>query len=178
MPHYYILEYHDPYVRSEGAQRYDRALARPYYRFYENVAKGRMEALRVLPRPGVLAWYYNGAFAWSENDPAINRQGRGFLLPVDAWPNELELPGLRPGAYRLIYSTEDEFGAEFETSKNLVVVGSRRTPLAPFLADSMGKVSSISTSSGARPWASVIIVTVGRLRLGKTSIGNRASRVQ
>jgi hypothetical protein len=34
---------------------------------------------------------------------------------------ELELPGLAPGAYRLVYSTEDEFGAEFETSKNLVV---------------------------------------------------------
>jgi hypothetical protein len=43
---------------------------------------------------------------------------------------DIELPGLAPGAYRLVYSTEDEFGAEFETSKNLVVVGSRRTPLA------------------------------------------------
>jgi hypothetical protein len=43
---------------------------------------------------------------------------------------ELELPGLAAGAYRLIYTTEDEFGAEFETGKNLVVAGSRRTPLA------------------------------------------------
>jgi hypothetical protein len=33
---------------------------------------------------------------------------------------ELELPGLAAGAYRLICTTEDEFGAEFETSKNLV----------------------------------------------------------
>jgi len=43
---------------------------------------------------------------------------------------EIALPGLAAGAYRLIYTTEDEFGAEFSTSKNLVVVGSRRTPLA------------------------------------------------
>jgi uncharacterized protein YfaS (alpha-2-macroglobulin family) len=43
---------------------------------------------------------------------------------------ELELPGLAAGAYRLIYTTEDEFGAEFETGKNLVVASSRRTPLA------------------------------------------------
>jgi hypothetical protein len=43
---------------------------------------------------------------------------------------EIALPGLAAGAYRLIYTTEDEFGAEFKTSKNLVVVGSRRTPLA------------------------------------------------
>jgi hypothetical protein len=48
----------------------------------------------------------------------------------------------------------------------------RRTSLAPFMADSMGKVTSVSTSSGARPCASVMMVTVGRLRLGKTSIGN------
>jgi uncharacterized protein YfaS (alpha-2-macroglobulin family) len=43
---------------------------------------------------------------------------------------EIELPGLGAGAYRLVYTTEDDFGAAFETSKNLVVVGSRRTPLA------------------------------------------------
>jgi len=43
---------------------------------------------------------------------------------------ELGLPGLAAGAYRLTYTTEDEFGAEYTTSKNLVVVGSRRTPLA------------------------------------------------
>ena len=43
---------------------------------------------------------------------------------------EFELLGLAAGAYRLTYTTDDEFGAEFETSSNFVVVGSRRTPLA------------------------------------------------
>lgn len=35
----------------------------------------------------------------------------------------------------------------------------------------MGRVTSTSTSSGARPDASVMIVTVGRFRSGKTSTG-------
>ena len=51
----------------------------------------------------------------------------------------------------------------------------RRTFVAPFMADSMGIVTSVSTSSGARPWASVMMVTVGRLRSGKTSIGSCAA---
>jgi len=54
----------------------------------------------------------------------------GKLAHGDDGAAELELPGLSAGAYRLVYSTEDDFGAEFTTSKNLVMVGSRRTPLA------------------------------------------------
>jgi hypothetical protein len=41
----------------------------------------------------VLAWYYDGAFAWSENDPASNGPGKGYLLAVDSNPNELPFPG-------------------------------------------------------------------------------------
>ena len=44
-----------------------------------------------------------------------------------------------------------------------------RTPVAPFTAVSIGNETSCSTSSGASPGASVIIVTVGALRSGKTS---------
>ena len=51
----------------------------------------------------------------------------------------------------------------------------RRTSLAPFIADSMGKVTSVSTSSGASPCASVMIVTVGRFKFGKTSMGSCAA---
>src|SRR5688572_748876 len=47
----------------------------------------------------------------------------------------------------------------------------RRTPVAPFTAVSMGKVTSVSTSSGASPCASVRTVTVGAVRSGKTSTG-------
>ncbi len=46
-----------------------------------------------------------------------------------------------------------------------------RTPVAPFTAVSTGKVTSLSTSSGAIPWASVITVTVGAVRSGKISTG-------
>ncbi len=40
------------------------------------------------------------------------------LYPVDA------------GAYRVVYTTRDESGAEFTTSEQVVVAGARRTPLA------------------------------------------------
>ena len=45
----------------------------------------------------------------------------------------------------------------------------RRTPVLPFTAVSMGKVTSCSTSSAAIPPASVMMTTVGALRSGKTS---------
>ena len=44
-----------------------------------------------------------------------------------------------------------------------------RTLVAPLTAVSMGKVTSLSTSSGAIPSASVITTTVGALRSGNTS---------
>ncbi|MPN44188.1 hypothetical protein SDC9_191749 [bioreactor metagenome] len=43
------------------------------------------------------------------------------------------------------------------------------TPIEPFTAVSMGKVTSCSTSSAAIPLASVIITTVGAFKSGKTS---------
>ena len=49
----------------------------------------------------------------------------------------------------------------------------RVTPGMPFMAVSIGKLTSSSTSSGARPSASVIKVTVGRLRSGNTSTDRR-----
>jgi len=53
----------------------------------------------------------------------------GTLTHTDDGVAEIDLPGLAPGAYRLIYTTEDDFGAEYETMEQLVVVGHRRTPL-------------------------------------------------
>ena len=47
----------------------------------------------------------------------------------------------------------------------------RRTPEAPLIALSSGNVTSDSISSGAMPWPSVRMVTVGAVRSGKTSIG-------
>jgi hypothetical protein len=49
------------------------------------------------------------------------------------------------------------------------------TPGRPLIAVSSGKLISCSTSSGAMPPASVITVTVGLLRSGKTSTGRRVA---
>src|SRR4029453_9618900 len=49
----------------------------------------------------------------------------------------------------------------------------RLTLDAPFTAVSIGKVTWLSTSTGAMPWASVMIVTVGAVRSGNTSTGIR-----
>ncbi|MNN95901.1 hypothetical protein D3C81_2147870 [compost metagenome] len=49
------------------------------------------------------------------------------------------------------------------------------TPGRPFMVVSSGKVISCSTSSAAMPPASVMMVTVGLFRSGKTSTGMRDS---
>ena len=51
----------------------------------------------------------------------------------------------------------------------------RRTPAAPFSADSIGNVTSDSISSGSIPGASARIVTVGAVRSGSTSRGMRVA---
>ena len=51
----------------------------------------------------------------------------------------------------------------------------RRTPVAPLTDDSIGNVTSVSTSCGASPWASVTTVTVGAVRSGNTSTGMRSA---
>lgn len=94
VPHYYLLEHRDPYASTAGHYRYDVGLTDASLRFFWDVKDQKMRAVRVRPRPGVLAWYYDGAYAWSENEPTDNGQGKGFLLALDANPNELPLPGL------------------------------------------------------------------------------------
>lgn len=93
VPHYYVLELRDPYAPvGDGEHRYDAALAEPNFAFFAEPG-GAVKALSVRSRPGVLAWYYDGELAWSENDPATAGQGRGFLLAVDGWPEEVAVPG-------------------------------------------------------------------------------------
>ncbi len=100
VPQFYLLEYRDPYAGPADPRapdyRYDAGIAAPVPRFYADPQTGEMRAVTVRPQAGVLAWYVDGAYAWAENDPVDNGQGRGFLLAVDAHPTELPLPGFEP----------------------------------------------------------------------------------
>ena len=97
VPHFYLLERRDPHAGSPDPSsrrfRYDSALARGGHIFGYDPEAGRVRATQLSARPGALLWYANGAYAWSENEPAQNGPGRGFLLLVDSNPNELPLPG-------------------------------------------------------------------------------------
>lgn len=89
VPHYYLVEHRDPYAPNS----YDQNLhARSSFRFFWDRDAKVLRALRMRPRSGAVIWYYDGAFAWSENDPATNGQGKGFLLAVDSNPNEIAIP--------------------------------------------------------------------------------------
>ena len=61
------------------------------------------------------------------------------------------------------------------TARCPLTLRTRSTPGAPFIACSRGSDTSVSTSSGASPSASVSSVTVGRFRSGSTSTGRPTS---
>jgi hypothetical protein len=94
VPQFYLLEYRDPYETFDRAYNYDSSLAKPGFMFFESGDAGRMEALDVRYRPGVLVWYYNGEYLWSQNEPAEFGPGNGFLLLVDANPQEYRYPSV------------------------------------------------------------------------------------
>ncbi|MDG2039899.1 MAG: immune inhibitor A [Ilumatobacter sp.] len=87
VPHFYLLEYRDPYQQFDAVKNYDQALSHPGFTFFPD-SNGEMSALNVNYRPGVVMWYYNGEYLWSQNEPAETGPGRGFLLVVDANPQE------------------------------------------------------------------------------------------
>ncbi|MEX2367121.1 MAG: M6 family metalloprotease domain-containing protein [Pseudohongiellaceae bacterium] len=98
VPHFYLLEYRDPYEQFTDAHNYDNNLDQPGFTFYRNPETGAMEALDFRYRSGVLMWYYNGSYLWSQNEPAQFGPGNGFLLLVDSTPQEFEYPPV-PDAY-------------------------------------------------------------------------------
>ena len=93
VPHFYLLEYRDPYREFASVKNYDQALSHPGFTFFPD-RDGEMSALNVNYRPGVVMWYYNGEYLWSQNEPAESGPGRGFLLVVDSTPQEFELPAV------------------------------------------------------------------------------------
>jgi uncharacterized protein YfaS (alpha-2-macroglobulin family) len=97
---------------------------------------------------------------------------------------EVELPGLAAGAYRLVYSTEDEYGAEFKTRKNFVVVGSRRTPLAlPAMLDfenrsvAVGETARLFVFTGLKAQEMVLEIYRDGRRVERREIGAGRSGV-
>ena len=96
VPHYYLVEHRDPYAGSTDPKsslfRYDSSLSKSRPIFYYDLQHQEMRAFKVRTRPGALVWYFNGNYAWSENEPTSNGPGKGFLLAVDASPNELKIP--------------------------------------------------------------------------------------
>jgi len=119
VPHFYIVEHRDPYAGSEEVSepsfRYDSALGRARPIFGYDPERKAMGAVRFKARPGALVWYVNGAYAWSENEPTHNGPGRGFLLAVDANPNEYSLPGW--GEYYLGSSAQADTRYELKSEE-------------------------------------------------------------
>ena len=104
VPHFYLLEYRDPYASFERVKNYDASIAKPGFSFFKDT-DGEMKAFNANYRPGVLAWYFNGEYLWSQNEPAQFGPGNGFLLLVDANPQEFNLPGV-PQQY---YQQQDDW---------------------------------------------------------------------
>jgi len=102
VPHFYLLEYRDPYESFVEAKNYDAGLTKPGFMFYSTTG-GKPQAFNVNYRPGVVMWYYNGEFLWSQNEPSTEGPGNGYLLVVDANPQEFKLP-IAPAEY---YQTTD-----------------------------------------------------------------------
>jgi len=109
VPHFYLLEYRDPYEQFAHAFNYDQVLAEPGFMFYKNTDTGAMEAVDFRYRSGVLMWYYNGSYLWSQNEPAQFGPGNGFLLLVDSNPQEYALPPIPE-----IYFKNDESWRYYE----------------------------------------------------------------
>ena len=73
----------------------------------------------------------------------------GELAHGDDGVGVLELPGLKPGAYRVIYTTVDDYGATFSTSRDFVVAGQQRAEVAlPALL--LAERSSVAVGDTAR----------------------------
>ena len=96
VPHYLLLEYRDPYAEFVDAINYDANLAKPGLLFYPDPSQRQQPfaAASINYRPGLLVWYYNGEYLWSQNEPSQNGPGNGFLLLLDSTPQEFSLPGL------------------------------------------------------------------------------------
>ena len=98
VPHFYVLEYRDPWQDFEAAFNYDSTMRRESQVFYRDPESGEFRAFDVRYRSGVVLWYANGSFLWSQNEPSMQGPGQGFLLVVDSNPQEFRYPAV-PAQY-------------------------------------------------------------------------------
>ncbi|HQQ77710.1 MAG TPA: alpha-2-macroglobulin family protein [Thermoanaerobaculia bacterium] len=83
-------------------------------------------------------------------------QASGSLVHDAKGEAKLELPALSSGAYRLRYSTVDDFGAKYEMAQDFLVAGGKTAPVLPvvLLAESssvpVGGVARFLVASGLR----------------------------
>ncbi|HTS03558.1 MAG TPA: alpha-2-macroglobulin family protein [Thermoanaerobaculia bacterium] len=83
-------------------------------------------------------------------------EGSGALVHDAKGEAKVDLPALQAGAYRLRYSTVDDFGATYETSQDFLVADGKTSPALPLvlLAESssvrVGGVARFLVASGLR----------------------------
>ncbi len=116
--------------------------------------------------------------------PEGSEVAAGTVVHGDEGDAELELPALDAGAYRVVYRTEDAFGAEFETRHHLVVSGRKRTPLAlPALlrfdrsSAAVGETARLFVFTGLRAQEMVLEVFRDGQRIDRRPIGAGRSGV-
>lgn len=73
---------------------------------------------------------------------------RGSVVHDSKGEAPVTLPKLSPGAYRLHYETTDDFGARFETAREIIVAGSRTPVALPALL--AAEASSVPVGGTAR----------------------------
>lgn len=132
VPHYYLLEYRDPWTDFKDVFNYDSTLRREALSFHDG--KGGAFAARY--RPGVVLWYANGEYLWSQNEPAQFGTGNGFLLVVDSTPQEYRYPGVPEQFYktendRTFYKLDDSAQAALEKGFLDVMCHQRRPDYFP-----------------------------------------------
>ncbi len=122
---------------------------------------------------------------WKEGREVV----RGDLEHGPSGRAALDLPALDPGAYRLVYTTEDPFGATFTLTRNLVTAAPRGTPLALPLVlaaerDTVeaGKTARLLVHSGLRVQEMVLETwrdgrRIGRQVLHTDQEGNRVVEI-
>ena len=97
-------------------------------------------------------------------------QASGALTHDAKGEAKLDLPALPAGAYRLRYSTVDEFGAKYEMAQDFLVAGAKAAPALPLvlLAESssvkVGGVARFFVASGLREQTMFLdVARAGRL---------------